>query len=277
MPVTADYHVHSSNSGDSDTPMEKQVLAAINAGIRTLCITEHLDFDFPYENTPDLPEGCFDLDSGAYRREYLELKERYADRIRLLYGVELGLQPHLVPVLEQHVAAHPEYDFIIGSTHVVDRMDPYYPVYFEGRTKEAAIRRYFEIMLENIRAFHDFDTCGHLDYIVRYAPGGEQDFTKDRYLDAVDPVLRTLISFDIALEVNTSALPADGQHTRLNPCEWILRRYRELGGQRITIGSDAHRPDRVAFGFQGLCPFLKSLGFTSYEVFEGRMPTSVPL
>ena len=277
MPVTADYHVHSSNSGDSDTPMEKQILAAVEAGIRTLCITEHLDPDFPYDNTPDLPEGCFELDSSAYRSEYLELKERYADRIRLLYGVELGLQPHLAPLLKDHVAAHPEYDFIIGSTHVVDRMDPYYPVYFEGRKKEAAIRRYFEIMLENIRAFHDFDTCGHLDYIVRYAPGGEQDFTKDRYLDAVNPVLRTLISFDIALEVNTSALPADGQHARLNPCEWILRRYRELGGQRITIGSDAHRPDRVAFGFQGLCPFLKSLGFTSYEIFEGRKPTAVPL
>jgi histidinol-phosphatase (PHP family) len=123
--------------------MEDQVRAAVSKGLGCLCFTEHFDMDWPYENTPDLPEGFFDLDLQAYRTEFLSLKEKYEGRIRLCMGIELGLQPHLGDRLKSFAAAHPEFDFILGSTHVSRQMDPYYSIFFEGRTEEEAYRTYF--------------------------------------------------------------------------------------------------------------------------------------
>ena len=97
-------------------------------------------------------------------------------------GLELGLQPHQKGELPA-LSNSENFDFIIGSTHVVDQMDPYEKTFYRGRTEEESNRRYFEVLLENLKLFSCFDSCGHIDYVVRYGPNKNRDYTYEKYQD----------------------------------------------------------------------------------------------
>ena len=221
-----------------------------------------------YQNTPDLEPGTFDLDLAAYRQEYLRLRDKYRDRLDIFYGVELGLQPHLGDRLGAFTADHPEFDFILGSTHVSRQMDPYYSIFFEGRTEEEAYRTYFTDSLLSLRAFHQIDSYGHMDYVVRYGPNQDRFYSYERYRDVIDPILDLLLEHDIALEINTAGLSKG--LSQCNPCTGIVRRYRQMGGRKITVGADAHAPAAVAAGFDTAAAILTEAGFDTYYTFEGR-------
>ncbi len=267
MQITADCHLHSSFSGDSDTPMEEMILQGIARGLKTMCFTEHNDFDYPVY--PDLPEGYFLLNTDSYLYDLVRLKEKYQDRIRLLFGVELGLQPEVMHQNAVYAKTH-DFDFIIGSSHICHGKDPYYPSFFDGRDKTAAIREYFESILDNIRKFSDFDVYGHLDYVVRYAPGQDEGYAYEAYRDILDEILKLLLEKGKGIELNTGGLK-NGMHD-VHPCTGILRRYRELGGELVTVGSDSHDARHIAAGFERSADILKNCGFRYYCVFEKRVP-----
>ena len=120
-----------------------------------------------------------------------------------------------------------------------------------------------------------YDTLGHLDYIVRYGPNKNQNYSYEAYASYIDPILQFLIEQHKCLEVNTAGLKYGLGHP--NPEESVLKRYRELGGTLITIGSDAHRPEHIAYDFDKLESILKELGFRSYTIFRQREPVEMPL
>lgn len=275
MNILADYHLHTDHSGDSTAPMETQILAGLDRGLKYMCFTDHYDPEFPYENVPDVSPGTFELDYGSYREEFLVMKEKYSDRIDLSFGIEIGLQPHLGDYLRSYFASHPDFDFIIGSNHLCGGMDPYYPSFLESRSEEEALSLYLEDTLTNLKTFPDIDTCGHLDYVARYLPHREQFYTYRAFAAQIDPILLELISRGIALEVNTAPLMKGLRF--FNPLPEILARYRELGGELITIGSDAHVPEKVAGRFKETADILRSLGFTHYAVYKERKPLMLPL
>ena len=276
MPIKADCHIHSHHSGDSHAPMRAQIESALSAGLSALCFTEHYDPVFPYENIPELAPGTFDLDLAAYRDEFLSLQEEYRGRIRLHFGVELGLQPHIAKELECWTAAAPDLEFIIGSVHVLDGRDPYYPEVFAGRTDQEVFRSYFEEVLACVKAFHSFHSMGHLDYIVRYGQSGRDALYRPAdYLDVADEILKILIDHGIALEVNTAPLSKGCREC--NPASLIVRRYKELGGERITVRSDAHAPEKIAQYFKTAEQMLLSCGFRYYCVFDHKEPSMLPL
>lgn len=275
MPVIADYHLHTCHSGDSEAPMEAQILAGIGRGLRYMCFTDHYDPFFPYAHMADLAPGTFELDLSSYLSEFLQMKEKYKGRIDLRFGVELGLQAHLKEYLTEYVSANPEFDFVIGSNHLCGGYDPYYPVFLEGRTEEEALALYLKETLDNIRAFSDFDSCGHLDYVARYLPHRDSFYSYKAFSDLIDPILTELVSRGIALEVNTSPL-AKGMPF-FNPLPDILIRYREMGGELITIGSDAHSPDRIAASFDKTAGILSDIGFRYYAVYKNRKPQMLSL
>ena len=138
MPITADCHLHSSFSGDSHTPMEEMVLQGIAQGLETMCFTEHQDFDYP--DREGLEGNIFLLDTDPYLYDLARLKEKYAGKIRLLFGVELGLQPEALRKNAVYAKSY-EFDFIIGSSHICHGKDVYYPDFFQGRSKEEEIGR----------------------------------------------------------------------------------------------------------------------------------------
>lgn len=260
-----DCHMHSSFSADSPAPMEEMIKRSIDCGLKGICFTEHLDPDYP--ETPDNIE--FSLNIPAYMEKLSELKEAFAPQIEVRSGIELGLQTHLASQYRLLLEQYP-FDFVIGSSHTVHGYDPYYPDFFQGRRENLCYMEYFESILENLSAFDGMDVYGHLDYVVRYGPNQNQFYSYGRYQEILDEILRTLIRKDVGLEVNTG-----GYHYGLgepNPCAGIIRRYRQLGGGLITIGADAHTPDKVAFAFEKAAVLLKECGFSHYTVFRGRKP-----
>ena len=262
--IKHDFHLHTNNSNDSDTPMAQMIERGIELGLSAMCFTEHMDMDFPRTET-DTPS--FEVDTDTYHAELCTLKEKYRKQINILFGVELGLQPQLVQRHKDYVDRYP-FDFIIGSSHVAEGLDPFYPPYYEGRTEDEAYQAYFEDELNNIRLFNTYDIYGHLDYIVRYGPNKNQFYTYQKFSDIIDEILRELISRGKGIEVNTGGLKYGLGHP--NPTEDIIKRYRELGGEIITIGSDAHIPQYVAYEFARVESILQQSGFRYYTVFENR-------
>jgi histidinol-phosphatase (PHP family) len=158
---------------------------------------------------------------------------------------------------------------------VVHGFDPYYPQYYEGRSEDAAYREYFESILENLHTDADFDVYGHLDYVVRYGPHKNRFYSYKKHSDVIDEILRTLIDRGKGIELNTAGFKYGLGHP--NPTEEILARYRELGGEILTIGSDAHAPEHVAYAFEQVPEILKKSGFRYYTVFSARKPSFLSL
>lgn len=268
MPIYIDSHLHTSFSADSDTPPELQAGRAIALDMPVLFITDHQDFDGP----PGVMD--FTFDTRSYFDTLLQLKEDYRDRIELRIGVELGLQTDIPTNLAAYSASWP-FDFIIGSTHFCDGMDPYYPEFYKGRTEEEAYRSYFEQELANLAAWDCFDVAGHLDYVVRYGPNKNSYYDYRKYQDIFDEILKGLIQRGKGIECNTAGFKAGLGHP--HPVEGLLKRYRELGGEIITLGSDGHAPEYMAYHFDKAGHLLKECGFRYYTVFKERKPEFLPL
>ena len=129
---------------------------------------------------------------------------------------------------------------------------------------------YFSSILENIRAFDDFDVYGHLDYVVRYSPSRGVSYDYTQYADLIDEILKLLIKKEKALRSIPQGFKYGLSHPK--PTEGIIARYRKLGGELVTIGADAHAPEHVAYDFQKVSDILKSAGFSYYTVFSDRKP-----
>ena len=277
-----DTHMHTHFSGDSDAAPESMIQAAREKGLCGICFTDHLDLDYPKEPELFLP----DLD--AYFEKMQPLADRCAGAAGLpshvsvcetascighepaiRIGIELGLQPHLASRLRNVTDSYP-FDFVIGSSHLVHGMDPYYPEYFIGKAEDEAYGEYFTSILENIAVFDDFDVYGHIDYVVRYGPNKNKYYSYEKFQDVIDEILKALIARGKGIEINTGGLKYGLGHP--NPTEAILKRYHKLGGEIITIGSDAHAPEHVAYDFDKVPGILREAGFKYFTVFKKRQP-----
>lgn len=263
-----DQHMHCNFSGDSDALPEDMIKAGIAHGLSGICFTDHLDYDYPEE------PNIFLLDFDNYFKVLSDLREKYTDKISVNIGIELGLQTQAAG---QNLAVAEKYpfDFIIGSSHVVNHMDPYYPEFFAGRDEDAAYMEYFESVLENINSGVDFDVYGHIDYVVRYGPNKNAFYTYEKFKDIIDEILTQLISKGKGIEVNTGGFKYGLGHP--NPTEDIIKRYRELGGEIITMGADAHVPEYVAYEFDKTAQIIKNCGFKYHTVFKNRKAEFIPL
>lgn len=271
MSIKADFHMHSNFSGDSSSLMEDMIKKSIDLGLTNICMTEHYDPDYVY-----LPgeEGMFELNTDSYLYELLRLRNKYAGRINVGFGVELGLQPHLKKQLAVYAKSH-DFDFIIGSSHICNGKDPYYPSFFEGRTEDEAHHEYFKAVLECIKLLPYFDVYGHIDYVVRYGPTKNDGYTYDKHADVFDKILIYLIESGKGIELNTGGF-RNGLN-QPNPCLDVIKRYKELGGEIITVGSDAHKPSDIGSDFDKACDILKACGFKYYCIFTSRMPEYIRL
>lgn len=262
--ITADLHTHSYFSADSDEPTENIVRAAYERGLKTICLTEHMDMDYP--------GGEFILDTDKYMEKLFCVRELFGGKIEVLFGVELGLMDYLAPRLYGYTSKY-DFDFIIGSSHLVDGMDPYYPEYFDKFGDKNGILRYFESILENISAYDDFDVYGHLDYVVRYSHA--KGYSPADYRDVTDELIKKLASMGKGIELNTAGLKYGLGWAHPHPD--LLRRCRELGIETITVGSDGHKAEHIAWEFDAAGEILKAAGYRYYAVFKRRTPEFVKI
>lgn len=269
--ISCDAHMHTDFSTDCESSVRSMLNAAVEKGLSAVCITDHMDLDFPPQEGEGQPHDAppFQLDVEEYFRVLTPLKEEYRDRLDVRIGIEIGLQPHLGAQYKKLLAAYP-FDIVIGSIHLVRGLDPYYGKLFEGRPDADAYREAFEETLTCIEQNEDFDTLGHLDYVVRYGKRKAEEYSYKAFADEIDAVLKKLISMGKGLEVNTGGLKYGLGFT--NPHPDVIKRYRELGGEIVTVGADAHRPEYVGYEFGEAGEILLNCGFKYYAEFIGRKP-----
>lgn len=265
-----DYHLHTSFSSDSDNPPENVVRQAVKLGLKSICFTDHNDFDYPPENG----EVMFMLDFKPYVDTITSLKEKYSHIIDISTGVEQGLMPSVAGHVNEY-DKDSVLDFIIGSSHLVYGNDPYYDEFWQNLSVKEGISTYYEGIIDSLKVCSNFDVYGHLDYIVRYAPGKDTAYNWKDYSDYIDTILRMLIEKGKGIEINTSGLKYGLKNP--NPCPDIIKRYHELGGEIITTGSDAHKTEHIAYRFDVLYDILTNAGFKYYTIFKKRQPEFIRL
>lgn len=280
--ILYDYHLHCDFSGDSQTPAREQIEEAIRRGLKGMCFTDHMDLEYP---NPDRAGTDFLFDMEAYVRTLRELKEEYSDRIEIMIGMEAGLrnEPGMLermnPVYSEYARKY-DLDFVIGSEHCLENIDPVYTEYWEGKTLYKGLADYFEAAVWNCRNYDCYDAAGHFDYLVRYVPKcelwrGIEDYHPEDFSDIIDEFLKTLIERGKALECNSAGLKYGLGFA--HPHDFILKRYLELGGELLTVGSDGHKPIHLAYDFDKVYSHLKDLGFRYYTIYKARKPEFIKL
>ena len=237
----ADLHLHSRHSFDSEARMEDICREAIAAGLQEICFTEHIE--------PHHPEAACDVPP-VYAEWFAEIgrmREAYP-QLAIRAGLEIGDNAPFRAEIYGTLDALP-LDFRLLSLHLVDGVDPYEARYYEGRTQEEAYRRYVEYKVESVLNFADYDAVAHVGYCGKFAPypAESRPLRLHHAPDALDTLLRHIAQNGRALEINTSGYKKTDAPI---PGPDILRRFVELGGEFVTLGSDAHVADAVGYRFE---------------------------
>lgn len=255
-----DFHMHSTVSFDGNNSPADMLRAAENAGLKEMCFTDHLD------HVPGQPEDkSFLFDPADYAKAYDSL---HSDKVLIRRGMEFGLTPDNMNLLRADLARR-DYDFVLGSIHFVDGADVYYREYWDGKTYDQAVCRFLEATLESVTVHEDYDVLAHLTFLSKARANPRHEVI--RYEDhraIADEILRELVKKGKGLELNTSGVDRCGDY--LPPAAYF-RRFRELGGEIVTIGSDAHTASRVGQYSREGCEMLKEI-FGYVCTFEARKP-----
>lgn len=254
-----DFHVHSRLSYDTYVPAVTMAQAAARAGLKEICFTDHIDYVL------GTPREDISFSQEAYGAE---LGNLHVPGLTIRRGAELGLTDFNAAEAKADAQAL-ACDFIIGSVHHLDNLDIYEPEWWQGKTVEEAELRYLETILRRVRLHDCFDVLGHLTYISKSPsnPTG-QLIPYEKYADLTDEILKVLVTKGKGLEINSSGVDRCGDFL---PAERYLRRFRELGGEIVTMGSDAHTPERVGQYMGRAQEILKEV-FGWVCTFTGRAP-----
>jgi histidinol-phosphatase (PHP family) len=228
-----DSHMHTCFSTDSKMKMDEAVARArqLNIGI---VITEHMDIAYP-----EAMAFIFDVE------KYFEDYHKYRNE-NVLLGIEMGMSADCLEENCRLVETYP-FDYVIGSVHVVDNIDIYSEQFYQGRSKQKVYEQYFQAMKQCVACFDGIHSLGHIDYISRYARFSDPEIYYHEFRDCIDDVLRILAQKGKALEINTRRLSTYEVVENIMP---IYKRFYELGGRLVTIGSDAHHVKDIARGLQ---------------------------
>jgi histidinol-phosphatase (PHP family) len=265
-----DAHLHTDLSPDSDVPIEAYAIQAAERGIAEIAITDHVDFA---PGTPAYAFTTFDQRQRVVR----EAAERWADRgVAIRFGVEITWDGRYAADIREHLRRY-AYDFVIGSVHVYDD-SPYDATnvasWVAGRSLPEIVAPYFGAVEASARSGL-FDVIGHIDFVKRYLSPHVRAGDLAAAPELYEGILAALVETGTALEINTSGLRQAANETY--PSSAIVARYRELGGERVTVGSDAHRADAFAWALADGYDAAAAAGFDALSFRRGDAPVIVPI
>jgi len=263
-----DYHVHTFFSEDSNMDLEEACRTAIQKNIIEMAITDHLDIDYPDRSIE------FDLDYPAYSIAIEKAKEKFKGRLNIIKGIEIGLQPHIIDECRQFLEGK-NFQFIIASVHAAQKKDLHNGDFCNGKNRNTSYREYFEEVYQCIKEFNQFHILGHIDLIRRYGDYIDRNMKYSDFGDVLDEIFKELIYTGKGLEINTSGYRYNLESTM--PDLDLLTRYRELGGEILTIGSDAHTPYHLAEHFPLAYASAIKAGFKYLTRFPDGKPEFVKL
>lgn len=253
-----DTHLHTCFSTDSEMTID-ELKKEMDQRIYGAIITEHMDLHYPVPG-----QFTFSVD------DYFSFYGPYRNNA-LLLGIEIGLRQDSLTEYRK-VVREGSFDFVLGSIHVVDQHDLFYPPYYEGRSKKEAYERYFQTMIDCVRAYDFVDSLGHIDYIARYAPYADPEIYYHDFSDVIHELLTIVVQKNIALEINTRRFDDPHVVEHLLP---IYQEFHDLGGKYVTLGSDAHRPSAIASHLQDAWQLAQRCGLQAvyYEKRQRKMMT----
>lgn len=291
-----DNHTHSTFSPDARTTVMESIEFASTHGLSGVAFTDHLDLDAPARDCEfkfSIKEQQSEIDRCAnIYAERLErlgngycrgagnrddkgtrntfCREEKKNKLQIFKGIEVGLQYDSIDKIRDYLKGFC-FDVVIGSVHFVEHLDPYMQTYYEGKDYKRAYNGALEAICKTAFEYRDFDILGHFDYITRYRDYPCRTITLKEFGDYLEPLLRFLAETGKALEVNTNTYKERFGGTPALDIN-ILKRFRELGGEALSFGSDAHDAFRLGEAFEYFAQMVKKCGFTHLAYYKDRKP-----
>ena len=265
--MVTDGHNHTRHfSPDAEQSIEELCVASEQRGLKRIAITEHYDADFPDSTL----NWVFNID------EYAKAFPKWQasnPAIELLMGVEFGYQTHLATGIDE-LALQAPFDVVLLSNHLIRGEDIYVSRLCYEIPRSERFAEYVGTLAEMTERCNNFDVVAHYDYINRYGTDDDRRVSYDDCPAEFDRFLEALVSKEKALEINTKSIQKLAQKNAADsmPDPKIIRRYIDMGGKLITLGSDAHTPDGVGICFEETAEYLKSLGITETVYYKGHKP-----
>ncbi len=261
-----DYQVHSFRSHDGKASIAEQCSKAVELGLDEIGFTEHKDFD-PFD--PEV--NYFEYD--RYMQEIEEARSAWKGKLIIRAGVEIDYQIWFEDKIAEYLQNH-SFDFVLGSVHYVNRKMIMTPEYNKTHNQVSAYQSYFLEVLHSVQSGL-FDVLSHLEYANRRGIAAWGPYSPEPHRDVLTAIFQELISRDMAFEINTAGL-----HQNLGvmyPVEQTVQIYASLGGRKITIGSDAHHPDQLAWQFADAAQTALRCGISSLATYQNRICIMKPL
>ena len=261
----ADCHIHTEFSFDGHQTAQEAVRVAEKVGLTEITITEHCECN----DNAALPPGeepWTDLDVAAYTKTFEKLRETTPVKINI--GIELGQAAQGPEYAKKMVSAY-KWDFILGSLHNVRNEYDFSYIDYKNNDIKKLFTEYFEQLYETVM-LGGFSSLTHLYYPVRYIYRAGLTVDLSAFDEQIHAILELCAKKDIGLEINTSTL--DDKFADFVPGLKYAEMFRALGGKIITVGSDAHRSQRVGLGISEAYEMIKRAGFSEIATFENRIP-----
>ncbi|MEQ8154270.1 MAG: histidinol phosphate phosphatase [Clostridiaceae bacterium] len=249
-----DNHMHTIFSSDSKMGIHEVIEESKKKNL-AVTLTEHIDLDYPDPN-------MFRCDIPAYLNTYQNYRNQH-----LKLGIELGLSNNVIKEYYDIINTY-SFDYVIGSVHMVNGRDIYIDFYNSDKGKDHHYIEYLEAMFNLIDSYDGFDALGHIDYACRYAPYEDKELHFDVYGEHIDEVLKKLLINNKIIELNTNRL---NEKERYKSLYKIFKRYKDLGGKYVTLGSDAHGKNVIGINFNEATELLSSIGLKTVHFNERKM------
>lgn len=269
--ILCDFHTHSDNSFDAENTVDEMCTAAINRGLWAIAVTDHCEAPF-IKCGENCEFGSFDRQIPKSVNDALAAKEKYRGKLNVICGLELGEPMHDLSQTA-HALNYADFDFVLASVHNLRDRDDFYYMDYSKVDIDMLLGDYFAELAETA-AFDHFDSLSHLTYPLRYIverTGKFPDLSKHR--EQIENIFNILIKNKKSLEINVSGLFQPINMTL--PHQELINLYRKMGGEYITIGTDAHSSERVGVGVEKGIEAAQIAGFAYYTVYKKHTPQKI--
>lgn len=263
-----DYHTHHARCGHASGELEEYVKRGIDIGLSQIGLSDHMPLIHvdPADYLPGMAMAMEELPK--YVEEAFELKEKYKGQI----DVRVGLEGDYIEGYEEQIAEiihrYP-WDYVIGSVHFLgewDITDYRQLAGWEGRDVNEVFHQYYNAVQKAART-KLYDFIGHIDVIKRFGYNPTEDMTS-----LERETLDIIKACDGAIELNASGLRHQAGHMYPEPS---MLEYAYQIGLPVTVGSDAHQPEKLAENLDQALKLLKKIGFSQISTFCSRERTLI--
>lgn len=264
-----DLHTHTKYSFDSEAEPCEVCEMAIKRGVRVLALTDHYDVDCEDQGLK------IDMDTSARRTELAEVRERYSDKLDVIYGLELG-QPYSRPEFSETLVREGGYDFVLGSVHNLKNVPDFYYIDY-AKAEQGMIEKMFSRMLDDVlklTALPYIDSIAHITYPMRYSSFAGKNLDLKLFYPKFEAIFKEMVKAEKALEINTSTIRKGLGFSM--PDEEIISLYKDCGGKYITVGSDSHTANDVGADIDYAYKMMKKYGFNDVTVIKGGKKILIP-